>query len=137
MTKKDDANRAFSRFAPFIRNYIYRCDWSELRRVQIEAATCIFDDTCNLLISSQTASGKTEAAFFPILSLMEKEDGSCRYYDADTRYCQIQSVKPKQCRDFPFHWKFKGWEKLCAGGARLVELQKKKKNNNQKSEQEI
>ena len=44
MTKKDDANRAFSRFAPFIRNYIYRCDWSELRRVQIEAATCIFDD---------------------------------------------------------------------------------------------
>ena len=71
------------------------------------------------------------------LSLMEKEDGSCRYYDADTRYCQIQSVKPKQCRDFPFHWKFKGCEKLCAGGARLVELQKKKKNNNQKSEQEI
>ena len=60
------------------------------------------------------------------LSLMEKEDGSCRYYDDETRFCKIQAVKPKQCRDFPYHWKFKGWEKLCAGGIALCEKEKNK-----------
>ena len=73
MSLRDDANLVFSKFSPFIRNYIYRSDWTELRQVQIEAAKLIFQDECNLLISSQTASGKTEAAFFPILSMMEKE----------------------------------------------------------------
>ncbi|MBR2615125.1 MAG: DEAD/DEAH box helicase [Clostridia bacterium] len=73
MTKQEDANRIFSRFSPFIRSYIYRSGWDELRAVQIEAAKRIFNEECNLLISAETASGKTEAALFPILSMMEKE----------------------------------------------------------------
>ncbi len=71
LTKK--ASEAFSRFSPFIRDYIYKNGWNELRLVQIEAAAEIFQTENNLLISSETASGKTEAALFPILSLMEKE----------------------------------------------------------------
>lgn len=67
------AQRAFSEFSPFIRDYIYKNAWSELRLVQIEAADEIFHSESNVLISSATASGKTEAAFFPILSLMQKE----------------------------------------------------------------
>ena len=49
------------------------------------------------------------------LSLKEKTDGSCCYYDEKTRLCRIQDVKPAQCRNFPCRWNFPGWEKLCAG----------------------
>ena len=63
-----EADRIFSRFPDFIKEYIYNRGWSELRSVQLEAARVIFETDNNLLISSSTASGKTEAAFFPILS---------------------------------------------------------------------
>ena len=56
---------AFDRYAPLIQDYIYSKGWSELRSVQEEAATAIFDSADHLLICSSTASGKTEAAFFP------------------------------------------------------------------------
>ena len=49
------------------------------------------------------------------LSLKEKPDGSCCYYDETAHGCRIQPVKPRQCRDFPLLWNFPGWEKLCAG----------------------
>ena len=60
----------FSRFAPFIREYIYSHGWEELREIQTEAARVIFDTDKNLLLTTPTASGKTEAAFFPILSTL-------------------------------------------------------------------
>ena len=52
------------------------------------------------------------------LSLKEKPDGSCCYYDPHSRCCMIQPVKPAQCRNFPVQWNFPGWEKLCAGAQR-------------------
>jgi len=58
----------FDRFAPFIQDYIYMNKWDELRGIQILAAEAIFDTDENLLLSSGTASGKTEAAFLPILT---------------------------------------------------------------------
>ena len=58
----------FYRFAPFIQDYIYRCKWEELREIQVLAAKAIFDTDENLLLSSGTASGKTEAAFLPVLT---------------------------------------------------------------------
>ncbi|MBR5296084.1 MAG: DEAD/DEAH box helicase, partial [Clostridia bacterium] len=67
------AQSAFDLFSPFIKNYIYQNGWNELREVQIKAAEKIFFTENNLLISAATASGKTEAALFPILSLMDKE----------------------------------------------------------------
>ncbi len=67
---KTEASRIFSRFSPFIREYIYADGWTELRQVQLEAAKVIFDSEDDLLITSATASGKTEAALFPVLSLM-------------------------------------------------------------------
>lgn len=63
-----EADRVFSRFPDFIKEYIYSRSWTELREVQLEAARVIFETDRNLLISSSTASGKTEAAFFPIIS---------------------------------------------------------------------
>ncbi len=50
------------------------------------------------------------------LSLMEKADGSCVYYEEETKSCQINPVKPHQCAAFPREWNFPGWETLCEGG---------------------
>lgn len=58
----------FSRYAPFIQDYIYSRGWETLRPLQIAAAQVIFATDDNLLLSASTASGKTEAAFFPILT---------------------------------------------------------------------
>ncbi|MBQ2707217.1 MAG: DEAD/DEAH box helicase, partial [Clostridia bacterium] len=63
-------NEIFYRFSPFIQDFIYNNGWQDLRAVQLAAARVIFESDKNLLITSSTASGKTEAAFFPILSLM-------------------------------------------------------------------
>ncbi len=64
----------YNRFALFIIEYIYKNGWNELRPVQIEAARVLFDTDKNLLLSSTTASGKTEAAFFPIISMLSEKD---------------------------------------------------------------
>jgi len=58
----------FDRFAPFVREYIWSHGWESLRAVQVAAAQVIFDTDHHLLLTSTTASGKTEAAFFPILT---------------------------------------------------------------------
>ncbi|HBL84234.1 MAG: ATP-dependent helicase [Clostridiales bacterium GWF2_38_85] len=61
-------NNVFNRLSPFIKNYIYRNNWTELREVQVEACKVIFDTDAHLLLSTGTASGKTEAAFLPVLT---------------------------------------------------------------------
>ena len=63
----------FERYAPFIQDYIYRSGWQNLRGVQNAAGEAIFNTDQNVLISASTASGKTEAAFFPILTLLEED----------------------------------------------------------------
>ena len=63
----------FDRFAPFIRDFIYRNGWQSLRAIQVAAADVIFNTDDNLLLSASTASGKTEAAFFPILTLFSED----------------------------------------------------------------
>lgn len=66
----------FERYAPFIQEFIYRNNWEELRPVQVEAARVIFDTDNNLLLTSSTASGKTEAVFFPILTELSENPSS-------------------------------------------------------------
>lgn len=63
-----EEEKIFGQFPGYIQEYIYSHGWESLRDVQIEAAKCIFDTNHNLLLTSSTASGKTEAAFFPILA---------------------------------------------------------------------
>ncbi|MBQ3179417.1 MAG: DEAD/DEAH box helicase [Clostridia bacterium] len=58
----------FDAYSPFIREFIYSRGWDHLNEIQVAAADVIFNSGNNLLLPSQTASGKTEAAFFPILS---------------------------------------------------------------------
>ena len=63
-----EADKVFERFPNFIREYIYSHEWDSLRDIQLEAAKSLFYTDNNLLLTSSTASGKTEAAFFPILT---------------------------------------------------------------------
>ncbi|MBR4510171.1 MAG: DEAD/DEAH box helicase [Ruminococcus sp.] len=64
---------AFDRYAPFIQDFIYRNNWESLRAIQTAAADAIFNTDEHLLLSASTASGKTEAAFFPILTLFSED----------------------------------------------------------------
>ena len=63
-----EADKIFRQFPEFIREYIYSHSWESLRDVQLFAANTIFNTDNDLLLTSSTASGKTEAAFFPILT---------------------------------------------------------------------
>jgi ATP-dependent helicase Lhr and Lhr-like helicase len=59
---------AFARLAPYIREFLHRQGWSELRTMQVDAITAVLDTPNHILLAGQTASGKTEAAFLPILT---------------------------------------------------------------------
>lgn len=63
----------FDHYAPFIQDYIYEHNWQNLRPIQVAAAEEIFTTNHNVLLAASTASGKTEAAFFPILSEISEE----------------------------------------------------------------
>ena len=66
----------FNRLAPFIQDFIYQNKWEELRANQVAACEIIFDTDQNLLLSSGTASGKTEAAFLPVLTELYEHPSS-------------------------------------------------------------
>ncbi|MCL2099722.1 MAG: DEAD/DEAH box helicase [Oscillospiraceae bacterium] len=63
----------FEYYAPFIREYIYKSGWEELREVQIEAGKAIYGSENNILLCAGTATGKTEAVFFPIISQLVED----------------------------------------------------------------
>lgn len=62
------AENIFDRFPTFIKEFIYSQSWESLRDVQVAAAETLLYSDNNLLLTSSTASGKTEATFFPILT---------------------------------------------------------------------
>lgn len=64
----EENEKAYNKLSPFIQEYIYKNKWTELRDIQVAACDVIFNHTSHLLLTSGTASGKTEAAFLPILT---------------------------------------------------------------------
>jgi ATP-dependent Lhr-like helicase len=61
----------YSRLAPFVREYIYEKKWKALRDIQEETIAAILDREDHILIAAGTASGKTEAALFPVLTRLK------------------------------------------------------------------
>lgn len=57
-----------------IRKFIYRQGWESLRPIQTAAIERIMSTDAHCILASPTASGKTEAAFLPILSKVNFED---------------------------------------------------------------
>ena len=54
-----------------IRKFIRDKGWEKLRPIQAAAIKSILTTDCNYILASRTASGKTEAAFLPILSKVD------------------------------------------------------------------
>lgn len=54
-----------------IKRYVREQGWEELRPIQNAAISKILSTDLNYILSSRTASGKTEAAFLPILSTVD------------------------------------------------------------------
>lgn len=101
----------FSRYAPFIQDFIYDHDWESLRPIQVAAGDAIFNTKENVLLTASTASGKTEAAFFPILTdLYENPPSSigCIYIGPLKALINDQFLRLNDlCReaDIPvYHW---------------------------------
>lgn len=66
---------AFSKLSRPIQQILWDQRWTNLRSIQVDAIHHIADSSDDLVIAASTASGKTEAAFLPILSaLFEEED---------------------------------------------------------------
>ena len=58
---------------PRIARWIWEKGWTALRDIQNEAIEKILQTDSDILISAATASGKTEAAFLPILSKLAEQ----------------------------------------------------------------
>ncbi len=64
------ASGAFGLLAQPVQRWIYRQGWDALRDIQEQAVAPVLSGDTDVLISSGTASGKTEAAFVPIASAL-------------------------------------------------------------------
>lgn len=65
-SSSDAASSAFHRLDPKVQRWIWEQRWTELRDLQEAAVEPVLDGTRDVILSAATASGKTEAAFFPI-----------------------------------------------------------------------
>jgi ATP-dependent Lhr-like helicase len=60
----------FAKLHPKIQEAVWNQHWDELRPLQVDAIQAVLDSNDHVILASATASGKTEAAFLPILSLL-------------------------------------------------------------------
>ena len=67
-----EASQAFDQLDRTVRRWVWRQQWNALRDIQERAVAPILNGR-DVLISSATASGKTEAAFLPICSALAED----------------------------------------------------------------
>ncbi len=73
------SHSAFALLATEVQRQLYRMKWTSLRPIQVDAIRAYLQTDSNLLITADTAGGKTEAAFLPVLSSISVEPtGSIR-----------------------------------------------------------
>ncbi len=68
-------SRSFEKLHPKIQRWIWQQEWSTLRQVQEQAIPPILKGR-DALLAAPTAGGKTEAAFFPIASVLARQTKS-------------------------------------------------------------
>jgi ATP-dependent Lhr-like helicase len=66
---------AFSKLHLKIQEAIWNQGWESLRPLQVAAIDAVLESSDHLIIAAATASGKTEAAFLPVLSQIATEPG--------------------------------------------------------------
>jgi ATP-dependent Lhr-like helicase len=67
-SNQNQVSSAFDKLDRKIQRWIYEKGWTELRQVQETAINSVLNSSNHIVISSPTASGKTEAALLPIFS---------------------------------------------------------------------
>ncbi|MEJ1115492.1 DEAD/DEAH box helicase [Paenarthrobacter sp. CCNWLW172] len=67
-SRASEAHTAFNRLHRSVQSWIWEQKWEHLRPAQAEAIDPILRGDTDVIISAATASGKTEAAWLPILS---------------------------------------------------------------------
>jgi Lhr-like helicase len=73
------AASAFGMLHPGVQRQLWRMGWKSLRPLQVNTIHAILGGGGHVILSAATASGKTEAAFLPILSRIAQEPrGSVR-----------------------------------------------------------
>ncbi len=65
---QDASTGAFNLLSLGVQRQLWRMRWTQLRPIQADAIRAIIQSKSDLVISAETASGKTEAAFLPIIS---------------------------------------------------------------------
>ncbi|MGA2382567.1 MAG: DEAD/DEAH box helicase [Gemmatimonadales bacterium] len=77
----DSESSSFSLLDERIRRWIWQARWTELRDAQERAIPAILEGKRDVIIAAATATGKTEAAFFPILTrLLAVSTPACTLY---------------------------------------------------------
>jgi ATP-dependent Lhr-like helicase len=69
-----DASLAFDRLHEGVRRWIWQQGWEDLRDIQERSIPILLGGRSDLVIAAATASGKTEAAFLPIVSKMASDE---------------------------------------------------------------
>lgn len=67
---------AFDKLHPKIQEAVWNQRWEELRPLQVDAIEAILGSDDHLILAAATASGKTEAAFLPVLSRLASESAN-------------------------------------------------------------
>lgn len=70
----------FHRLDSRIQRWIWSAGWTELRDAQERAIPLILNGQQDVIIAASTASGKTEAAFLPVLTKLAETPGSLAIY---------------------------------------------------------
>jgi ATP-dependent Lhr-like helicase len=62
------SSTAFDLLEPEVQKAVWSMGWKEFHPIQVKAIHQVLEQTGHLIITAQTAGGKTEAAFLPIIS---------------------------------------------------------------------
>ncbi len=68
-------SKAFDRLHEKVRRWVWQQGWTQLRDVQEAAVAPLLEGKRDVILAAQTASGKTEAAFLPIVSWLLTDEG--------------------------------------------------------------
>ncbi|MCP4215950.1 MAG: DEAD/DEAH box helicase [bacterium] len=86
----------FNLLSPAVKRYIREKKWSAFRPIQEAAIFKILNTDNHYILSSRTASGKTEAAFLPVISRLTGAGKGCEGLTVNYRWAARASAKEER-----------------------------------------
>lgn len=87
------ASSSFERLHPRVQRWVWRQGWTELRDLQERAVLAVLAGDRDVILAAATASGKTEAAFLPILSSLAEQRDSREGGESGFRVLYLSPLK--------------------------------------------